>query len=88
MLPYLGATMNQFMLNLVCEGFSSCSTEYGHENAEMQEGTFDYITLQYSISFIYLSRSCIIIIKEIQSYLRVYYIVTYLKSSGFQSDVS
>ena len=78
--------MNQFMSNLVCEGFSSCSTEYGHENAEMQKGRFNAVTLQYSISFINLSRSGIVI-KEMQ-YLRLYHIVTYFKSSGFQSDVS
>ena len=45
--------MNQFMSNLVCEGFSSCSTgiEYGHKNAEMQKRKFDDFTLQYSIYF-------------------------------------
>ena len=42
--------MDQFMSNLVCEGFSSCSTEiYGHENAEMQKRKFDDVTLQNSI---------------------------------------
>ena len=44
--------MNQFMSNLVCEGFSSCSTEYGHENAEMQKRKFDDVTLQYSMAIL------------------------------------
>ena len=45
------ATMNRFMSNLVCEGFSSCSTEIwgGHENAEIQKRKFDDVTLRYSI---------------------------------------
>ena len=44
------ATMNQFISNLVCEGFSSCSLLiYGHEKAEMQKRKFDDATLQYSI---------------------------------------
>ena len=31
------ATMNQFMSNLVCEGFHHVLLKYGHENAEMQK---------------------------------------------------
>ena len=38
-MPISWASMNQFMSNLVCEGFSSCSTE-------MQRRKFDDITLQ------------------------------------------
>ena len=45
--------MNKFMSNLVCEGFSSCSTYiYGHENGERKKkkkkkggGEFDDVTL-------------------------------------------
>ena len=44
--------MNQFMSNLVCEGFSSCSTEICHENAEMQKRKFDDVTLQLSIGVV------------------------------------
>ena len=36
------ATINQSMQNLMCEHFSSCSTDiYGHENAAMQKQKFD-----------------------------------------------
>ena len=45
--PIHSYTMNQFMSNLVCEGFSSCSTKYGHENAKIQKRQFDDVTLQY-----------------------------------------
>ena len=40
--------MNQFMSNLVCEGFSSCTTTYCNEKAEMQKRKFDDVTRQYS----------------------------------------
>ena len=30
--------MNQFMSNLVCEGFHHVLLKYGYENAEMQKG--------------------------------------------------
>ena len=43
--------MNQFMSNLVCEGFfHHVLLKYCHENAEMQTRKFDDVTLQYSIS--------------------------------------
>ena len=49
MWPYLRPTWTN-SCQMVCEGFSSCSTEiYGHENAEMQKRKFDDVTLQNSI---------------------------------------
>ena len=44
--------MNQFMSNLVCEGFHHM---YGHENAEMQNRKFDDVTLQYSLDPVLLN---------------------------------
>ena len=42
------ATINQFMSNLVCEGFFyHILLKYGDENAEMQKRKFDDVTLQY-----------------------------------------
>ena len=43
--------MNQFISNLVCEGFHHVLLKYSHENAEMQKRKFDDVTLQYSIEF-------------------------------------
>ena len=43
------ATMNQFKSDLVCEGFSSCSTDNCHEIAEMQKIKFDDVILQYRL---------------------------------------
>ena len=41
--------MNQFMSNLVCEGYHVL-LKYGSENAEIQTIKFDDVTLQYSIT--------------------------------------
>ena len=49
--------MNQFMSNLVCEGFSYVLPKHGHENAEMQKRIFDDVTLQYSIQALPLTQS-------------------------------
>ena len=50
--------MNQFMSNLVCEGFFyHVLLKYGHENAEMQKRKFDDVTLQYSIAHLYTCAS-------------------------------
>ena len=40
------ATMNQFMSNLVCDGFHHVLLKYAHENAEIQKEKFDDVTLQ------------------------------------------
>ena len=46
---HISGPMNQFMPNLVCEGFHHVLLKYGHENLEMHKRKFDDITLQYSI---------------------------------------
>ena len=44
--------MNQFLSNLVFEGFHHVLLKYGYENAEMQKRKFDDVTLQYSIELL------------------------------------